>query len=261
MQQQVKGYDWTKGTKCVKLIFQVRHISFPKGTNMTEQLPQDTPTANEESEYEAGQADQQADQIENAKEPSESKSSKKSPIIIALITVGIVLGLCILLCLGVQFYPLAMEKIFASQLVGQEAPNFTLTTLDGKEVTMSELQGKPVVVNFWATWCPSCVRELAEVQAAYHQHLDEIHFLTVSVDHNLDTVESFATERGLDFPILFDEDGKVSGLYRVRGIPVTVFISSEGVMVKRHIGSLTEGKLIKYLEELQQITESSGETN
>lgn len=261
MQQQAKGYDWTKGTKCVILMAQVRHISFPKGTNMTEQLPQNTATANEEPEREASQADQQADQIENTQEPSESKSSKKSTIVIVLIAVGVVLGLCILLCLGASFYPLAMEKIFASQLVGQEAPNFTLTTLDGKEVTLSELQSKPVVVNFWATWCPSCVQELAEVQAAYHQHGDEIHFLTVNLDHNRDTVESFATERSLDFPILFDENGKVSGLYRVRGIPVTVFISSEGVMVKRHIGSLTEEKLAEYLEELQQTTKSSGDTN
>jgi peroxiredoxin len=226
---------------------------------MTARQPSDPSASNQEPGPEVQQSDQEVHRIEDTHEQTEPKRATRSPIIIALFAVGAIVGLCILLCVGMQVYPLIMEKMVASRLVGQEAPDFTLTTLDGDEVTLSELRGAPVVVSFWATWCPSCVQELPELQAAYQEHGDETHILTVSVDNDRSDIESFSKEKNLDFPILFDEDGAVSGSYSVRGIPVTVFVDSEGVMVKRHIGSLTEDKFAEYLGEIRQSTESTEE--
>ena len=173
---------------------------------------------------------------------------KTSLWLIVLAVVGGLLAFCILACVGVQFYPRISEWLFAGQLVNAPAPDFTLDTLDGQPVTLSGLRDKPVVINFWATWCPSCVEELPDIRAAYHKHQDSIYLLAVNLDSDEEAVVSFAQEKGLDFPILFDENGTVADLYRVRGIPVTVFVDTKGILVRRHIGSLSQVQFTTYLD-------------
>jgi len=172
---------------------------------------------------------------------------KISPWVIVLGVVAGLLALCILACVGVQFYPYVSELLFAGQLVNAPAPDFTLNTLGGQEVTLSKLRDKPVVINFWATWCPSCVEEMPAIEAFYRKHQNDMHLLAVNVGSNAETVMSFAQEKGLDFPILFDENGTVADLYRVRSIPVTVFVDTQGVLVERRIGSMSQAQFTEYL--------------
>ena len=181
---------------------------------------------------------------------SGASTRKVKPLKIVAIGAGAVLLLCAVACLGMQFYPLLMEKLSASQLMGQAAPDFTLSTLDGQQITLSALRGKPVALNFWATWCPSCVTELPDLQQAYQTHQGEAHFYAISLDADPAEVPPFLTTHAVNLPVLLDTEGDAAAKYRVRGIPVTVFIDAQGMIAARHIGSLSAGKFSDYLRQI-----------
>jgi peroxiredoxin len=131
------------------------------------------------------------------------------------------------------------------------APDFTLTQLDGSPLTLSDLRGKPILINFWATWCPPCRRELPALQAAYTVYRGEIGFIAVNVKEDPATVTALAEELGLNFPIVLDPDGQISDIaYEVRGLPTTVFVDANGVVAARHVGPLDEAVIDTYLAPL-----------
>jgi peroxiredoxin len=134
---------------------------------------------------------------------------------------------------------------------GELAPDFTLNTPDGKAVRLSELRGRPVVVNLWATWCPICRSELAALQAAYVRYKERgVELLGVDVREDAATLSPFAAQNGLTYPLLLDSDGAVADQYQVRGIPTTLFIDSQGVIRKRHLGPLTEDQFAGFVDPL-----------
>ena len=186
-----------------------------------------------------------------AEAPAETRPTRRlKPVKIIAIGAGVVLLLCIVACLGTQLYPMLSEMMSGSKLVGQPAPDFTLSGLDGQQVTLSELRGKPVALNFWATWCPSCVSELPDLQQASRAHQDEIRFYAINLDADLAEVEPFLAENGVELPVLLDTEGDASAKYRVRGIPITVFIDGEGNIAARHIGSLSADKFSDYVRQV-----------
>jgi peroxiredoxin len=131
------------------------------------------------------------------------------------------------------------------------APDFTLTALGGQPVRLNDLRGRPVLVNFWATWCPACRSELPALQAAYQRYGERVAFLGLDVKEPEETVAGFAQQSGLTFPILLDGDGAVSDrLYQVRGIPTSLFIAPDGVVSARHVGPLAEADIDRYLASL-----------
>lgn len=113
------------------------------------------------------------------------------------------------------------------------APDFTLDALDGTKVTLSEMRGKIVIVNLWATWCPPCRAEMPALENAYKQYKDSdvvILGLNVTNQDSERDIPPFVKEFGLTFPILLDRDGSVSALYQLRGLPTTYFINREGII-------------------------------
>ena len=134
---------------------------------------------------------------------------------------------------GDLFTSLKMSRLPA----GSMAVPFELATLDGKVVKSSELAGKVVLVNFWATWCGPCKEEMPSL-ARLQQQLDPSRFtmLTVTTDLQRQGIAHFLSQLGVSLPVLFDEDQEVSRSFMVRGLPTTIVIARDGALVGRAVG-------------------------
>ncbi|MCC7359177.1 MAG: TlpA family protein disulfide reductase [Anaerolineales bacterium] len=133
-------------------------------------------------------------------------------------------------------------------VVGAPAPNFTLTDLDGRAVTLSDLRGQVVLLNFWATWCGPCRLEMPLLQAAHEAYHEQgLTILAVDLDDPLADVQAFRAELGLTFPLLLDPGTTVTDLYRVRGWPTSYVINRDGLVSRQHLGALDADQLNEYL--------------
>lgn len=141
----------------------------------------------------------------------------------------------------------------AAPLVGRLAPDFTLPTLDGGEITLSDLRGSPVLINFWASWCPPCRLEMPELVRIYEAHKDE-DFVILGVDLTFQDaiadVEAFVEEFNMTFPVLLDKTGEVGRAYRLLGIPMSVFVDRQGIIRRIHIGLMTGDQLEEFTAEI-----------
>jgi len=128
------------------------------------------------------------------------------------------------------------------------APDFTLETLDGESVTLSDLRGKVVLLNFWATWCPPCRAEMPAFQQAYADYAGEdfiILAVNATLQDNLNEIDAFRAEHSLEFPIALDKTGEVNHLYQVRSLPTSFFVDKEGVISEVIIGGPIAEALIR----------------
>lgn len=152
----------------------------------------------------------------------------------------------------VEITPQASVQSIAA--IGKPAPDFTLKTIDGNEIRLSNLKGKPVLINLWASWCPPCRYEMPDIQAAYEKYkAKELVVLGIdfTAQDDLKDVAAFVKELKLTFPILLDVTGEVStGLYGMRGLPTSYFIDPEGVIRRIQIGAMLPDKLEGYLAEI-----------
>ncbi len=131
--------------------------------------------------------------------------------------------------------------------VGHPAPDFSLPTLSGETFTLSELRGTPVVLNFWATWCPPCRAELPELQAASERLAGQVAIVGVNQAEAPADVAAFAGRLGLSFPMPLDVNAQASRLYAVRSLPTTFFIDRQGVIRRIQIGPVNEATLAQML--------------
>ena len=123
------------------------------------------------------------------------------------------------------------------------APDFTMLDMDGNEVTLASFFGKPIVLNFWASWCGPCKMEMPEIQKFYEKYGEEIHFLLVSVDESLDAAKSFISDSGYTFPVYFDTTSVGAYTYGASSIPLTFFIDAEGNLTAYYMGAMSESIL------------------
>ncbi|MFF2483118.1 TlpA family protein disulfide reductase [Paenibacillus sp. NPDC058071] len=124
---------------------------------------------------------------------------------------------------------------------GQLAPDFKLTTLDGKETSLSEWRGKPVFINFWASWCPPCRAEMPHMEKLHVKYGDQAVILSVNMtatEKSSQNVEEFAEKYGLTFPIALDEAGSVMERYRIRSYPTTFVVDADGIVRDRVLGAV-----------------------
>ena len=131
---------------------------------------------------------------------------------------------------------------------GKTAPDFTLLPIRGEAVNLNQLRGRPVLLNFWATWCPPCRGEMPALQKVYETYARKgLVVLTIS-DESRETIVPFANENKLSLPILVDKSGDTFSAYRIRSIPTTYFIDSEGVIQAVYVGGLTEKQFAAEVE-------------
>ena len=129
----------------------------------------------------------------------------------------------------------------------QQAPDFTVTDYDGEEVMLSDYFGKPIVVNFWASWCPPCKAEMPDFEEAYKTH-SEVQFLMVNMTGGRETLESakeHVESQGYTFTVLFDTEYSAAYAYYVNSLPATYFIDAEGNLVAYATGMLDAETLEK----------------
>jgi peroxiredoxin len=132
--------------------------------------------------------------------------------------------------------------------VGHPAPSFVLTGDDGQAVSLQAYQGRPVVVNFWATWCVPCRAEMPELQSVYRAWEGQgLAVIGINLGEDQEAVWAFRHELGLEFPLLLDTLGRVTAEYGVRGLPTTLFIGREGRVAYIHNGALSRRTLDEHL--------------
>ena len=165
------------------------------------------------------------------------------------------------LMLVVVFFPAlgAREIIWGAEPF--QAPTFTLPNLQGDPVSMGEYQGKVILLNFWATWCRDCVREMPEFEKLYQAYQGEgLSVLAIALDkEGRPAVEAFLQDKHLEvtFPILLDPEERVARNYRLSWVPVTVVIGRDGQMIETILGARPWGSE-KVMNSIQKLLDARG---
>lgn len=157
--------------------------------------------------------------------------------------------------LSVPSPALATENVLQSGMgAGKLAPDFTLRNLAGEPVKLSDLHGRPVLINFWASWCGPCRLEMPDLVRAYEAHKAEglvILAVNPTVEDTLSDVKAFVKEFNMTFPVLLDETGEVTNqVYRLRGLPTSVFVNRTGRITRIHLGAMTNQQITKFVGEI-----------
>lgn len=131
---------------------------------------------------------------------------------------------------------------------GDSAWDFRLTDISGNTLHLNDLAGRPIVINFWASWCGPCRIEFPHLQAAHEAYGDEVVFLAINQQEDLETVTDYFDELGLTLTALLDADATVAQQYAVgRTLPTTVFVDAKGHISAIHRGPMTLGQIEGYL--------------
>ena len=188
--------------------------------------------------------------------------NKKLKLILGIVVFAILIGGAVILynTLSKKYQPEVEteqenEDVEEDEVVLRKAPDFTVYDIDGNPVSLSDFAGKPVVLNFWASWCPPCKGEMPEFQKLYDELKDEVHFVMVDmVDDAQETVEtgsSFIEENGYTFPVYYDTDYDAAITYQAMSLPMTFFIDKEGNFITGHKGMITADLLKERVEDIR----------
>lgn len=133
-------------------------------------------------------------------------------------------------------------RVFAE--IGREAPDFTLSRLDGSPTSLSAYKGRPVLLYFWASWCSYCVDGMPKLMAIKEQYQEQgLEILTVDIMERADKVRRAVQEHGLSLPVLLDDSGQVTQQYLIKATPTYIFIDKDGIYRDILVGAAREGAL------------------
>ena len=147
----------------------------------------------------------------------------------------------------------AMGEVSAAVSELSPAPDFTMEDASGKSVKLSDFKGKPVVLNFWTSWCSYCKSEMPYFESAYKQYGDKVQFIMlnpVKSERSSDGGRNFIKGADYTFPVFYETGGKALSQYGLRGFPATMFIDAQGNLVTKNVGAITQAKLNESIQAL-----------
>ncbi len=170
----------------------------------------------------------------------------------SLVKAILVATMASVLSLGLVVTGCATGSASSGAQVGNLAPAFELRDLDGETVSLSGLRGSPVMLNFWATWCPPCRAEMPYLQEIYDEWTSQgLVLLAINLRESSSEVRGFMQSNGLSFPVLLDSTGSVGTKYNVSGIPTTFFIDKDGIIQAMRVGGFRSKEEIEgYIDEI-----------
>ena len=185
--------------------------------------------------------------LERAASPGKSPAGSLGRML-SLGFVGVVV-LALVLMLG---YGLAGKQgNTGNSLLAHEAPDFTLELFDGNTLTLSGLRGQPVVVNFWASWCPPCREEAADVERVWRDYQDRgVVFVGVNVSDARQDALDYIEEFDITYSNGPDSGKEAYDAYGVTGFPETFFVNSQGIVVRKFVGPVDQQTLAAFVEDL-----------
>ena len=162
--------------------------------------------------------------------------------------------------LGSQAVTVTASSNAPAPHIGKDTADFRVVGLNGQTYQLSDFRGRPVWLNFWATWCPPCRAENPDIQAVYDAYKDQgLVVLTISLGEDPGTVRGYANRTHLTYPIGVDQTTEVAALYRIVGIPTHYFIDSNGILRDLRIGGLSKDVMEKKVKELIAIGVAPGQ--
>lgn len=179
-------------------------------------------------------------------------------IIIAVVFIAIMI-------LAAVLYPKLTEKYSADNTTNNatkntnsgtvvQADDFNIYDSEMNKVKLSDYFGKPIIINFWASWCGPCKSELPAFNSLYEKYKDDVVFLMINLtDGQRDTessIKKFVSDNGYNFPVYYDIEYDASNTYGVRSIPQTVFINADGSLYDTRVGAMSEVVLENYIKQM-----------
>lgn len=178
-------------------------------------------------------------------------NAKSYKLLIILAIAGLVLAL---VAAGLLLTQGNAKNEFSSKTSAEKkepAPNFTLALLDGKNFHLSDYKGKPVLINFFASWCLPCREEMPALEKIAHEYKPKgVIFLGIAIDDTEEKMKDFVAKYGVTFPVGLDKTAAIQKSFGIYGIPTTYFIDRQGVINYSHSGSVTEELLQHELDKL-----------
>ena len=176
------------------------------------------------------------------------KFKKLATAIVIIVSVGF-LGFLVWGMLNKQ----PLTGLSGITMLNRPAPDFTLTTFKGTTISLEGLKGKPMVINFWASWCPPCRLEAPLLERAWRAYENrDVVFIGVDVQDREEDALNYIREFDITYPNGPDPTGEISIDYGVSGLPVTFFVSRKGEIVRRWVGAIEKSVLISSIEEIMK---------
>ncbi len=182
--------------------------------------------------------------------------------LLLLLTIGIVLGGCSVApqqgaqAVSSGHVTIAQQSSLLSSgdstpKAGDVAPDFQFTLPDGTTTKLSDLHGKKVLLNFWATWCGPCQAEMPALERAHQQHGSDVTIIGVNKDEDVDTIRTFIKDVPVSFPLVLDPDSVITYGYGVHNLPMSFFINTDGTINEVKLGGMDDDYIAQQLGALK----------
>lgn len=168
-------------------------------------------------------------------------------ILLAGLAAGVLMGMTVIYAIPAA----SRAQKPAPPATGKTVQDFVLQDLNGSSIRLSSLRGKPVVINFWATWCVPCRDEMPLLSRFSNNLKEKAVFIAINNDEETPVVREYVSKLGIQFPVLLDPGGKINALFYVQSYPNTFFIDSAGILRAQHIGQMDETLLARGLEAVE----------